>query len=79
MALHVAGDDFLQRGDIWTTKSVKAKGLGGRGAIALFNATQWWGTSIVLRRKIEITADCGDWRPTSPMLNSIEAASGSNP
>jgi hypothetical protein len=62
--LRVVGDDFLRSGDFWTLKRVKTKGLDGRSAIALMNATQWWGTSIVLRRKIE----------TSPQMWTLEAS-----
>jgi len=55
--LRIGGDDFRPRGDFWTPKRLAAKGLDGRNAIALINATQWWGTSIVLCRKIETGAE----------------------
>jgi len=35
---------------------LKKQGLDGRNAIALINATSWWGTSIILQRHIEIDA-----------------------
>jgi hypothetical protein len=55
--LRVAGDDLRQGSDSWTPRRLKARGLDGRSAVALINATQWWGTSVVLCRKIEVNAE----------------------
>ncbi|MER8748097.1 hypothetical protein NKH57_02285 [Mesorhizobium sp. M1050] len=54
--LRVAGDDFRRHSEFWVPKRLGATGLDGRSAVGLMNRTQWWGTSIVLCRRIETTA-----------------------
>lgn len=51
--LRVVGDDYQLNADFWMPKRLRRKGLDGRHAVALINATQWWGTSIVLNREIK--------------------------
>lgn len=57
--LRVVGDNHNLRNYPWTPKRLKKQGLDGRNAVALINATAWWGTSLVLRRHIEI--DTAHW------------------
>lgn len=54
--LRVVGDDHNLRHYPWTPKRLKKAGLDGRNAVALINATTWWGTSLVLQRHIEMDA-----------------------
>jgi hypothetical protein len=54
--LLVAGDDFKPHNAPWLPKRLKKGGLDGRDAIALINANEFWGTSVVLRRRIERSA-----------------------
>ncbi|MCH4561068.1 hypothetical protein [Mesorhizobium jarvisii] len=51
--LRIAADDFCPHGDFWKPKRLEMKGLDGRNSIALINAMNRWGTSIVLNRSIE--------------------------
>ena len=54
--LLVAGDDFKPHNAPWLPKRLKKGGLDGRDAIALINANEFWGTSVVLNRRIERSA-----------------------
>lgn len=54
--LRIASDSFEPFDFPWVPKRVKKGGLDGRSAIALISATNYWGTSIVLRRQIETGA-----------------------
>lgn len=51
--LAVACDDFKPHKPIWLPKRLKKGGLDGRSAIAIVNANEFWGTSVVLRRRID--------------------------
>ncbi|AEH87032.1 hypothetical protein [Mesorhizobium opportunistum] len=51
--LRIVGDNFRLNDDFWKPKRLKIGGLDGRSAVCVINATQWWGTSVVLRRKID--------------------------
>jgi hypothetical protein len=65
--LLVAGDDFNPHNAPWLPKGLKKGGLDGREAIALINANELGGTSVVLRRQIERSA--AHWT----LVASIEA------
>jgi predicted nucleotidyltransferase len=53
--LRVVGDDHNLSHYPWTPKRLKKPGLDGRNAVALISATEWWGTSLTLRRHIEVS------------------------
>ncbi|WP_439568915.1 hypothetical protein [Sphingopyxis sp.] len=55
--LRVVTDDSSLVHFPWTPKTVKRKGLDGRNAVAIVDATEWSGTSITLHRAIEKTHD----------------------
>ena len=54
--LLIAGEDFKPHNAPWLPKRLKKGGLDGRAAIALINASELWGTSVILRRRIERSA-----------------------
>jgi predicted nucleotidyltransferase len=52
--LLIAGSDFKPPiPPSWLPKHLKKRALDGRNAVALINANEFWGTSIILRRQIE--------------------------
>jgi len=51
--LRVVGDNHDLSRYFWTPKRLKKPGLDGREAVALISAKEWWGTSVILRRRIE--------------------------
>lgn len=51
--LRVVGDNHDLSRYSWTPKRLKKPGLDGREAVALISAKEWWGTSVILRRRIE--------------------------
>jgi hypothetical protein len=51
--LRVVADDYKLDNYCWIPKRLKAGGIDGRNMIALIDATPFWGTSIILRRRIE--------------------------
>lgn len=54
--LRVVADGFDLRNSPWLPKRLKSGGLDGREAVAIIDATAFWGTSIVLRRHIETSS-----------------------
>jgi hypothetical protein len=54
--LLVAGDDFKPHNAPWLPKRLKRGGLDGCDAVALINANEFRGTSVVLKRRIERSA-----------------------
>lgn len=54
--LRVLGDGYELHSYPWAPRRLKSGGLDARSAILLANATPHWGTSIVLRRRIDRTS-----------------------
>lgn len=55
--LRIVADGHQLGGFPWTPKSVRKKGLDGRAAVAIVDATEFWGVCITLHRTIERRAD----------------------
>lgn len=53
--LFVAGDDFKPHSVPWLPKHLIKGGLDGRAAVVFCNANEFWGTSVILRRRMDIT------------------------